>query len=358
MTINPDLWRGRRVFLTGHSGFVGGWLVHLLVGMGAHVAGYALAPPGEPNLHDLTGVAGLVDGGFGDIRDGAALASALAAAEPDVVLHLAAQPLVRRAFAEPVDTFATNVMGTVHLLEAIRLCPAVQAAVVVTTDKVYDNREWAWPYRETDALGGREPYGVSKACCEMAVDAYRKSYFESARRLPVATVRAGNVIGGGDWAEDRLVPDAIRAFTGGRPLVLRNPMAVRPWQHVLEMAAGCLTIAERLIAADADAANAFAKGWNFGPRTEDARPVSWVADRLALHWGDGARWEPEDGARPYEARLLMLDSTLAHGELGWRPRWTLDTALARTVEWYRARHRGEDMRAVTRRQIEEFMDDQ
>ncbi|HEY0833599.1 MAG TPA: GDP-mannose 4,6-dehydratase, partial [Azospirillum sp.] len=237
----------------------------------------------------------------------------------------------------------------------------VGAVVAVTTDKVYDNREWPWPYRETDALGGREPYGVSKACCELAVEAFRRSYFEDVgqdggRPLPVATVRAGNVVGGGDWAEDRLIPDAVRAFVGGQPLRLRNPAAVRPWQHVLEMVYGILLLAETLRRDEATGRRC-AKGWNFGPRPEDIRPVSWVADRMVGAWGDGSGWELERGAQPYEARLLMLDSTLAQVELGWIPRWSLDTTVARTVEWYRSWHAGRDMAAVTRRQIEEYFGD-
>ncbi|HYH18751.1 MAG TPA: CDP-glucose 4,6-dehydratase [Azospirillum sp.] len=348
--ITPDFWSGRRVFVTGHTGFKGGWLCLALGRLGAIVSGYALEPEGTPNVVELTGGGDGMTSTIGDLRDRVALGKALAAAEPEVVFHLAAQPLVRRAYAEPLETFDVNVMGTANLLEAVRGVGSVKAVVVVTTDKVYDNQEWAWPYRETDRLGGKEPYGASKACCELVVDAYRHSYLE--KRTPpvaVASVRAGNIVGGGDWAVDRLVPDAMRAFSAGRRLMIRNPAAVRPWQHVLEPVRGYLMIAERLIDHPAAAVGA----WNFGPLEEDCQPVSRIVDRLAMLWGDDAGWSLEAGAQPYEARLLTLDSSRVRAEIGWKPVWRLARALEETVAWYRAFYRREDLTALTMRQIEE-----
>ncbi|MEE8515679.1 MAG: CDP-glucose 4,6-dehydratase, partial [Alphaproteobacteria bacterium] len=269
--LDTGFWAGRRVFVTGHTGFMGGWLCLWLGRLGAEVYGYALTPPTEPSLFEAAGLASHMASTIADVRDYERLSAALQAARPEVVLHLAAQPLVRRAYAEPVETYATNVMGTVNLLEAVRQCPTVRAAVIVTTDKVYENHERTRGYRETDALGGREPYGNSKACAEFAADAYRRSYFHDSD-TGIATVRAGNIIGGGDWAQDRLVPDAMRAFAVGEPLHIRHPNSVRPWQHVLEPLSGFLVLAERLAAAPAD----WAGGWNFGPDENDARTVAWV----------------------------------------------------------------------------------
>lgn len=348
--IDPAAWHGRRVFVTGHTGFKGGWLCQALRRYGADVTGFALAPSTAPSLFDAAGVGKLVRDVRGDIRDLAALTEALAAADPDVVFHLAAQPIVRQAFADPLETFSTNVMGTVHLLEAVRRTPSVRAVIAVTSDKVYDNVEWPWPYRETDRLGGREPYGASKACCEIVTEAYRSSYGRT--DLGVATVRAGNIVGGGDWSMDRLVPDAMRAFSTGAPLIVRNPAAVRPWQHVLEPVLGYMLLAERLMAGD----KAFETAWNFGPPQGDARTVGDIVDALIRLWGGDARWEPANDAQPYEARLLTVDNSLAVGRLKWRPRWTLDTALERTVEWYRAFYGGQPMADITARQIEDFLD--
>ncbi len=350
--LDPAFWAGRNVFVTGHTGFKGGWLCLMLRRFGARVTGFSLPAPTNPSLFETAGVAGAVTSVIGDIRDAGALRRAMAEAAPDVVFHLAAQPLVRRAHADPVETLSTNVMGTVNLLEAVRAAPSVRALVVVTSDKVYDNQEWPWAYRETDRLGGKEPYGVSKACCELIADSYRYSYFAArSPGLAMATVRAGNIIGGGDWAEDRLIPDAIRAFADAAPLVVRNPAAVRPWQHVLEPVAGYSLLAQALVARPQQAGRA----WNFGPAPEDAWPVSRVVDRLVGLWGDGARWQLANGAQPYEARLLSVDSSQSVAELGWRPAWRLDTALERTVEWYRDFVRGGDMAAATARQIEEYL---
>ncbi|HEY4135700.1 MAG TPA: CDP-glucose 4,6-dehydratase [Alphaproteobacteria bacterium] len=349
-SVNPAFWAGRRVFVTGHTGFMGGWLCTWLSRLGAEVHGYALAAPSEPSFYETTGLSRDLSSTIADVRDRDALAAAMRRARPEIVLHLAAQPLVRAAAADPVGTYATNVMGTVHLLDAMRACPTVTAAVVVTTDKVYENKEWEWGYRETDALGGREPYGNSKACSELVVEAFRQSYFSGAAAPGIATVRAGNIIGGGDWAADRLVPDAMRAFADGRALEIRHPEAVRPWQHVLEPVRGFLMLAERLTGQPAD----FSSGWNFGPAEADSQPVGWMADRLVSAWGDAAEWRSVAAAGPHEATLLTLSSVRAKRAFGWETKWTAETAIRRTVEWYRAFYANEDVRKTTERQIADF----
>ena len=347
-------WGGRGVFLTGHTGFKGGWMTALLSQLGAKVTGYALAPEPGPSLFEAARIGDLVEASIiADIRDGARVKQAMQAAEPEVVFHLAAQALVRRARDQPDETFETNVMGTLRVLEAVRATPSVKAVVVVTSDKVYDNREWPWPYRETDVLGGKEPYGASKAASEMVVQAYRHSYFsDGARPVAIATARAGNVIGGGDWAVDRLVPDAIRAFTVGKPLVVRNPSAVRPWQHALEPLAGYIFLADALLNGLVLPEDC---SFNFGPNGDDAQPVSMVADVLANRWGGDASWTRDPTTQPYEARLLEVDASRARSVLGWSPRWRLDMGLYRTVEWYRAVRAGADARRVTMDQIELYL---
>ncbi|MGB8275128.1 MAG: CDP-glucose 4,6-dehydratase [Alphaproteobacteria bacterium] len=352
--VNRDFWKGRRVFLTGHTGFMGGWLAAWLARLGARVTGYALKPPTDPSFFEAFGVAKLVDSKIADVRDLPALAAALRAAKAEIVMHLAAQPLVRQGYAEPVETFSTNVMGTVHLLEAMRACPSVAAAVIVTSDKVYDNREQPRGYREHDVLGGREPYGASKACTEIVVRAYRDSFFDGGTgRIGIATARAGNVIGGGDWAKDRIVPDAVRAFSEHRPLLIRNPHATRPWQHVLEPLRGYLMLAERLMAEPAR----WSGGWNFGPAPSDARPVSWIADEIAAIWGEGACWHPVNGTSVYEAKLLSIDIAKAESELGWHPAWPVERAAAATVDWYKGHLRRGDAGRLTHSQIEAYEHD-
>lgn len=346
--VNARFWQGRRVFVTGHTGFMGGWLCSWLVRMGAEVHGYALAAPSQPSFFETTDLASLlVSSTIADVRDLGALSAALRAARPDVVMHLAAQPLVRAAAADPVGTYATNVMGTVNLMEAMRGCPSVRASVIVTTDKVYDNKEWDWGYRESDALGGREPYGNSKACAEFVVDSFRQTFFAGPNAPGIATVRAGNIIGGGDWAADRLVPDAMRAFAEGRALEIRNPDAVRPWQHVLEPVRGFLMLAERL---SEDPAG-FSSGWNFGPAEDDSQPVGWMVERLVESWGCGAEWRRVPSTGPHEATLLTLSSARAKRAFGWHTHWTAETAVRATVEWYRAFYAGADARQTTERQI-------
>ncbi len=346
LAVNPDFWRGKRVFLTGHTGFKGGWLCMLLRSLGATVHGYALTPPTTPSLFVEAGVeAMLASHTLADIRDLAALTDAMASADPDIVLHLAAQPLVRYSYREPVETFAVNVMGTVNLLEAVRQHGGVRAIVNVTTDKCYENREWLWPYRENEAMGGHDPYSASKGCAELVTAAYR-SAFLAASGASVATARAGNVIGGGDWADDRLIPDFLRAIDRGVELVIRSPRATRPWQHVLEPLSGYLMLAERLYGNGAE----YAEGWNFGPREEDAKPVEWLLGEFAKAF-PGMSWRTEAGTL-HEAHYLSLDSSKAHHRLGWRPRWSLQTALVQTAAWHKAWRNGEDMAAFTQAQIE------
>lgn len=351
LRLDPGFWNGRRVFVTGHTGFTGGWLCLWLGRLGAQVAGYALAPPTRPSLFETVGLAGRMCSVIADVRDAERLTATMADFAPEIVMHLAAQPLVGAAHAAPVETFAVNVMGTVNVLQAIRHCPQVRAAVVVTTDKVYENREWPWGYRETDSLGGHEPYGSSKACAELAVDAYRHAYFSGERRVGIATVRAGNIIGGGDWSANRLLPDAIRAFAQSRPLAVRNPGSIRPWQHVVDPVRGYLALAERL-AQDADA---WSGPWNFGPSEADSWPVSRVADEVARLWGGGARWLKHQtapgAAAACEAGVLVLSSAKARERLGWLPVWRIQRALAATVDWYKAHLAGRDMHAFTLDQI-------
>jgi CDP-glucose 4,6-dehydratase len=347
-------WSGRRVFLTGHTGFKGGWLALWLARKGAQVRGYALDPPTEPNLFSLARVGSVAEDVRGDILDRSRLEAAMQEFAPEAVFHLAAQPLVRRSYADPLGTYMTNVMGTAHVLEAARKTPSVRAVVCVTTDKCYENREWVWPYRETDALGGHDPYSSSKACAEIVSAAYRSSFLSVERpegeRIALATARAGNVIGGGDWSEDRLIPDLIRGFHAGEPVRIRRPQAIRPWQHVLEPLHGYLLLGERLLAGDTKAASAF----NFGPRDEDAWTVEQIAGFMAREWGAGADWVREAEAGVHEAGTLRLDASRARAELGWRPRLTLETALAWTVAWYRAWQDEADLLEKTNRQIGEY----
>lgn len=346
--VNAAFWRGKRVFVTGHTGFKGSWLTLWLRQLGAEVTGFSLAPPTEPSLFEIARVHEGITDLRGDIRDAAALKQALVAARPEVVLHLAAQPLVRASYADPVGTYATNVMGVVHLLEAVRAAGCVRAVVNVTTDKCYENREWVWGYREDEAMGGHDPYSSSKGCAELVTSAYRRSFLHEG--VAVASARAGNVIGGGDWAADRLVPDVLRAFAAGTPVVIRNPHATRPWQHVLEPLSGYLLLAERLHAQG----QAFAEGWNFGPADEDARPVGWIVQRLVELWGGKASWQLEGSAQPHEANLLKLDCSKARQRLSWKARWTLDQSLQRIVKWQTAWAAREDMHAHCLQDIADF----
>ena len=352
--VNP--WQGRRVFLTGHTGFKGGWLALWLARRGAEIRGYALDPAAEPNLFASASVAAVVDDVRGDVRDYAKLESAMTEFRPEVVFHLAAQPLVRRSYADPLGTYATNIMGTAHVLEAVRKTPSVRAVVSVTTDKCYRNQEWVWPYRETDPLGGYDPYASSKACAEIVSAAYRSSFFPVDRlqehHVALATARAGNVIGGGDWSEDRLIPDLIRGFQEKRPVIIRRPTAIRPWQHVLDSLQGYITLAEQLLAERAQFASAF----NFGPADNDAWPVERIVTTAAQMWGEGASWVRDAEPSVHEDHFLRLDASKARADLGWQPRLRIETALEWTIAWYRAAQQGADMRQKTLAQIAAYQD--
>jgi CDP-glucose 4,6-dehydratase len=348
-------WRSKRVFLTGHTGFKGGWLALWLVSKGAIVRGYALDPSTDPNLFAAARVAAAIEDIRGDIRDAAALDAAIQSFAPEVVFHLAAQPLVRLSYADPITTYETNVIGTARVLDSIRRTPSVRAVVCITTDKVYENLEWVWPYRETDPLGGYDPYSSSKACAEIVAAAYRRSYFHPAKlgqpdahRVALATARAGNVIGGGDWSADRLIPDLVRGFLAGQPVRIRRPLAVRPWQHVVEPLAGYISLAEHLLSTNSAP---YATAYNFGPSDADSQSVAWIADKMSAFWGNGAAWinDPDPGV--HEAGYLKLDSSRARADLGWTPHLHLETALEWLVQWYRAGQSGADMHAFTLNQI-------
>lgn len=354
--MNPTFWRGKRVLLTGHTGFKGSWLALWLQSAGAEVIGYSLPAPTQPSLFEVANVADGMTSVIGDVRDLAALQTTMAEHQPEIVLHLAAQPLVRYSYQYPVETYATNVMGTVNFLEAVRHTPSVRVAVVITSDKCYENREWVWGYREDEPMGGHDPYSNSKGCAELVTAAYRSSYFApetfASHRVALASVRAGNVIGGGDWALDRLIPDMIKAFQAGQPVLIRNPHAIRPWQHVLEPLSGYLLLAEKLWESGPDCA----EGWNFGPQDEDARPVSWIVDRLTHLWGDGATWQLDEGPHPHEASYLKLDCSKAKMRLGWTPQLTLATTLEWIVEFYRGFYTGANARQIAEAQISRYQE--
>jgi CDP-glucose 4,6-dehydratase len=347
-------WKGKRVFLTGHTGFKGGWLALWLASKGAVVRGYALDPGTTPNFFTEAKVGAALDDVRGDIRDAARLEPALREFEPEVVFHLAAQPLVRYSYEDPIGTYETNVIGTARVLDAVRRTRSVRAVVSVTTDKCYENKEWQWGYRESDALGGYDPYSSSKACAEIVSAAFRQSYFPvekiAEHGCALATARAGNVIGGGDWSTDRLIPDLVRGFLAGEPVPIRRPKAIRPWQHVLEPLMGYIQLAEHLLTLDARYATAF----NFGPADDDAQPVEWIVERMTEFWGGGARWVLDPDSGVHEAGYLKLDASRARAELGWKPRLHLKDALKLTVDWYKAWQAGTDMHRFTLDQISSY----
>jgi CDP-glucose 4,6-dehydratase len=352
----PDrtFWKGRRVFLTGHTGFKGSWLSVWLNALEAEVTGYALDPPTEPNLFEQASVADCVRHIRGDIRDFGQLKAAIAECRPQVIIHMAAQSVVRRGYEDPIETYSSNVMGTVHVLEAVRRLELRCAIVNVTSDKCYANREWVWGYREDEPMGGHDPYSNSKACAELVTDAYRDSYFPPAlfqqHGVVLGSARAGNVIGGGDWTSNQLIPDLIRAFLAGQSCLIRNPSAIRPWQFVLEPLRGYLMLAKRLT----EEPERFASGWNFGPADSDAKPVSWIAETLARLWGGEAAWRHDAGSHPHEARYLKLDVSKAGTYLDWHPLFPLREALDWIVEWYRAFQAGGNLRKLTESQIEQY----
>ena len=351
--VDPVFWKDKKVFLTGHTGFKGSWLSLWLSSMGAKVTGYALAPNTTPSLFNVLDIDSLIETShIADIRDLPTLQKAMTQAKPDVVIHMAAQPLVRYSYANPVETYATNVMGTVHVLESTRRIESARATVVVTTDKCYENREREAGYREDEAMGGFDPYSSSKGCAELVTSAYRQSYFtNSTQGNQIASARAGNVIGGGDWSEDRLIPDAIRAFEASQPLMIRNPLATRPWQHVLEPLSGYLILAQALYGRG----SVFASAWNFGPNDDDNRSVQEVAELMISQWDKTARWEKEGSEQPHEAHLLKLDCSKARSQLRWIPKWNLEFATQKIVQWQKAYQAKENMQVVSLAQINQYM---
>lgn len=351
---NRAFWKHKKVLITGHTGFKGSWLSLWLQSLGANIVGYALRPPTQPSMFEIANVtAGLIST-IGDVRDLEHLQSVIAEHRPEIIFHLAAQPLVRYSYENPVETYTTNIIGTVNMLEAVRHSKSVRVVVSITSDKCYENKEWFWGYRENERLGGHDPYSSSKGCAELIIAAYRNSYFPAREyqhhRVAVASTRAGNVIGGGDWAKDRLIPDIMNAIMENRPVVIRSPNAIRPWQHVLEPLNGYLCLAEQLWTQGPKLAQA----WNFGPNSEEAKTVSWIVEYLTNFWGEGARWELDATQHPHEDTYLKLDCSKAKSLLGWAPKLCLSTALEWIVEWYRDYQQGRDMRSLTEEQITRF----
>lgn len=350
-----ESWAGfykhKTVLVTGHTGFKGSWISMWLKRLGAKVIGYALDPPTMPSLYNLCKVNDMVTNIKGDVRDYEHLHWAIKNYQPEIVFHLAAQALVRRSYQEPLATYATNIMGTANLLEAMRKSPVVKAAVVVSSDKCYENQEWLWGYRENDPIGGSDPYSSSKGCTELIAGAYLKSYFPAAQYgkhgMAIATARAGNVIGGGDWAKDRIIPDCVRAFIEQKPVSIRSPHAIRPWQHVLEPLGGYLLLAQKLYQSGSD----YTGAWNFGPRDDDIKTVKWLVQYISGLWGEANSWITDEGSHPYEANYLMLDCSRAQKQLGWRAQWNLELALGKTVQWYKAYYSHADMLKISLEQI-------
>lgn len=348
--VDVEFWRGKKVFLTGHTGFKGSWLSIWLKSMGTIVKGYSLAPNTTPNLFTEANVASEMDSEIGDIRNLQRISKSMSDFDPDVLIHMAAQPLVRLSYIEPVDTYTTNVIGTVNVLEAARYCKNLKAIVSVTTDKCYENKEWEWGYRENEPMGGHDPYSSSKGCAELVTSAYRRSFFNTDETAALASARAGNVIGGGDWADDRLVPDILRAFEKSEPVGIRNPLSTRPWQHVLEPISGYLVLAENLY----KDGQSFAEGWNFGPKDEDCKSVQWILENMISVWGDGASWQLDEKSNPHEANFLKLDCSKAKTRLKWEPKWNLKGTLEMIVNWQRKFLEGADIEKECIKEINQY----
>lgn len=352
--MNLEFWRGKRVFVTGHTGFKGSWLVLWLEKLGANVTGFALNPVTTPSLFNIAQVASGIRSVIDDIRDFGALSKAMQEARPDIVIHMAAQALVRESYNRPLDTYSVNVIGTANVLEAVRAIPSIRSVLIVTTDKCYENKEWSWGYREIDRLGGYDPYSNSKACAELVTSAYRSSFFNPAQyqlhRVGLASARAGNVIGGGDWSADRLLPDVLSSLAVDQVIKIRNPKAIRPWQHVLAPLSGYLLLCEKLF----DGGASYSEGWNLGPNDEDCKSVEWVVAKTCELWGVPNRWNPDDQPKPHEASFLKLDCSKAHTQLNWKPHWRLSHSLSAVVDWHKAYVSGEDMRLKTLAQITEY----
>jgi CDP-glucose 4,6-dehydratase len=348
------IYKGRRVLITGHTGFKGAWMCLLLRKLGADVYGYALDPPTNPSLYELAGIDKLITSTIGDIRDYSLLSKTIDQIRPEIIIHMAAQPLVRDSYKNPIDTYAINVMGTVNLLEAVRHTPGIKAVVNVTTDKCYENKEWVWGYRENEPMGGYDPYSNSKGCSELVTASFRSSFFNPAlykqHGIALASARAGNVIGGGDWATDRLIPDIIKSIIAGEKVQIRSPYAIRPWQHVLEPLTGYLTLAEKLYTEGP----AYAEGWNFGPWDEDVKNVEWIVDHLCKNWGGNASYEIDKNNHPHEATFLKLDCSKAHNLLGWKPVWNIEKTLETITEWYKGYLSKENVYECCNKQIEEY----
>lgn len=349
VNISPNFWRGKRILVTGHTGFKGSWMSLWLQNLGAETFGLALTPPTKPSLFEEARIEEGMISEIADIRDYNAVQSFINATQPEIVIHMAAQPLVRYSYQAPVETYATNVMGVVHILEAVRHSASVRAVLNITTDKCYENKEWLWGYREDDPLGGYDPYSSSKGCSELISNAYRQSFFDE-NGVALATARAGNVIGNGDWAVDRLVPDILRAFENCNPVTIRNPESIRPWQHVLEPISGYLHLAEKLY----QDREAWSEAWNFGPEDNDARTVQWVVEHISKSWGKGAEWEIAKGQEPHEANYLKLDMSKAKSRLNWKPTWNLETALQKIVFGHQDWLAGKDLRELCISHINEF----
>lgn len=352
--MDTAFWKGKKILITGHTGFKGSWLSLWLQNLGANVVGVSLEPPTTPNLYEQAEVANGMISLREDIRNLDKVKSIFLEHQPEIVFHLAAQPLVRYSYREPVETYETNVMGTLHILEAMRASGSVRAAVMITTDKCYENREWEWGYRENEPMGGHDPYSSSKGCAELLIASYRDSYFPAQEynqhQIAIASVRAGNVIGGGDWAEDRLIPDMVRAFEKSETVRIRNPNAIRPWQHVLEPLSGYIDLAEKLY----EEGTRWAEGWNFGPRVEDAKSVGWIVKEMAKQWGGDAAWDIDNGNHPHEANYLKLDCSKVHNRLQWWPKWDLRTALKMIVKWHKTQADESNMRKTCMQQISQY----